>query len=314
MKTLKYTNANKTIDVEYLTDLIGSNKELTVYQLTQFVSGVEKVNINTTAQTLGMLDKVKKYSLKEMTDMATNLNLTLNVYESGQSVVNLNTLTPLAIIQSSITAGVAGHNQKSTLTIPATASAAQGDYIIITNALSQKKAAIWFDLNANGTTPTGAAYAAADYKVKVSIVTGSTAIANAVLFLAALNTLTVFVTELTLANNGDGTISLVQNYSGVVVASTPHNTGDTGAGSITVTSVQVGTAGTAYSLQFSATGGNTPYAWSTASSIPTGLTLSMAGVLSGVPRKIGTTSLTITLTDFLGVTANLTANIVITEV
>jgi len=105
MKTLKYTNANKSIDVEYLTDLIGSNKTLTVYQVTQFVNGVEQVGLNGTAQVFGMKDTVDLFSLKDMTDQATVKNLTLEVYETGQDKVTLNTLTPLDITNTSLTSG-----------------------------------------------------------------------------------------------------------------------------------------------------------------------------------------------------------------
>src|SRR5664279_2087778 len=125
MKTLKYTNANKAIDVEYLVDLIGASKMLTIFQVTQFVAGVEQVNLNAAAQTFGMLDKCQMYSLTDMTTQATDKNLSLNIYESGQNVVNLNTLTALDITNTTITAGVAGHNQKETITVPATAAAAQ---------------------------------------------------------------------------------------------------------------------------------------------------------------------------------------------
>jgi hypothetical protein len=314
MKTLKYTNANKAIDVEYLVDLIGANKMLTIFQVTQFVAGVEQVNLNAAAQTFGMLDKCQMYSLADMTTQATAKNLTLNVYESGQNVVNLNTLTALDITNTSFTAGVAGHNRKETITVPATTGVAQGDYLIIKNALSQKTAAIWLDVDAAGVAPTGAAYVAADYKAKASVATLGNTATNAAAFLTALNTLTDFVVELTMTDNGDGTLSLVQKYCGVVTASTPHNTGDTGVGSITVASVQVGTVGTAYSLQLAATGGNAPYVWSTASTLPTGLALSATGLLSGTPRKVATTSLVVLLTDQFGVTDTLTANVVVTEV
>lgn len=314
MKTLKYTNANKSIDVEYLTDLIGSNKTLTVYQVTQFVNGVEQVGLNGTAQVFGMKDTVDLFSLKDMTDQATAKNLTLEVYEAGQAKTTLNELTALAVTTVSITAGVAGYAQEETITIPATAGVAQGDYVVIKNALSQKTAAVWFDIDANGTAPTGVKYTGADYKIKVSVVTGGLAPANALLFKAAIEASTVFASELTLVDNGDGTTTLTQKYSGEVAASDPENTGSTGAGFIGVATVQAGTAGTAYSLTFEAEGGNTPYIWTTSSTLPVGVTLSTAGVLSGTPREIGTFSLTIVVTDQFGVTANLGKDFDITAV
>lgn len=312
MKTLKYTNANKAIDVEYLTDLIGSNKNLTVYQVTQYVNGVKQVNLNAAAQTFGMLDKVDMYSLKQMTDQATDKNLTLNVYESGQNVVNLNTLTALAITTANIPAGVCGNAQVETLTIPATAAAAQGDYLVIKNALSQKSAAVWLDIDAAGTAPTGVKYTGADYKIKVSIVTGGTAAQNGTLFKTALAAVTAFSGELTLVDNLDGTITLTQKYAGVVTASDPENTGSTGAGSITVASVTAGTAGTAYTLTFEAEGGNEAYTWTTASTLPVGLTLSTAGVLSGTPRELFNANITVKVTDMFGVEDTFTDNLTVT--
>ena len=312
MKTLKYTNANKAIDVEYLTDLIGSNKTLTVYQITQFVNGVEHVGLNGTAATFGMKDTVDLFSLKQMTDQATDKNLTLEVYESGQNKVTLNTLTALNITTDNITAGVCGNARVETITIPATAAAAQGDYVVIKNALSQKTAAVWLDLNANGTAPTGVKYTGADYKIKVSIVTGGTAAQNATLFKNALAAVTAFAGELTLTDNGDGTVSLVQKYTGVVTASDPENTGSTGAGSIGVAQVTAGTAGTAYSLTFAAEGGNEAYTWTTASTLPVGLTLSTAGVLSGTPRELFNANVTVKVTDMFGVEDTFTDNLTVT--
>ena len=176
MKTLKYTNANKAIDVEYLTDLIGSNKTLTVYQITQFVNGVEQVGLNGTATTFGMKDTVDLFSLKQMTDQATDKNLTLEVYESGQAKVTLNTLTALNIITTNITGG---------------------------------------------------------------------------------------------------------------------------------------NSGVAYSLTFEVEGGNASYVWSTASTLPTGITLSTSGVLAGTPTQIGTFPLTIKVTDKFGIEDTFTDDLVI---
>jgi hypothetical protein len=54
----------------------------------------------------------------------------------------------------------------------------------------------------------------------------------------------------------------------------------------------------AYSATFSAAGGTGPYTWSLASgTLPTGLSLSAAGVLSGTPTVPGTYSFQIEVTD-----------------
>ena len=60
----------------------------------------------------------------------------------------------------------------------------------------------------------------------------------------------------------------------------------------------VGTVGTSYSKTLAASGGTSPYTWSvTGGSLPSGLSLSTAGVLSGTPTAGNTYSFTITATD-----------------
>jgi Putative Ig domain len=65
-----------------------------------------------------------------------------------------------------------------------------------------------------------------------------------------------------------------------------------------------GTFNAAYSQTITASGGTAPYAFAvTAGSLPAGLTLSAAGVLSGTPTAAGSSSFTVTATDannFLG--------------
>jgi hypothetical protein len=69
---------------------------------------------------------------------------------------------------------------------------------------------------------------------------------------------------------------------------------------ITTTTAPTGTVGTAYpSFQLAATGGVPPYTWAVASgsSLPAGLSLSTAGVVSGTPTQAGTFSPSIAVTD-----------------
>ena len=64
------------------------------------------------------------------------------------------------------------------------------------------------------------------------------------------------------------------------------------------TSLPAGTVGTAYNQTITASGGGSPYTYATTSgTLPTGLTLSSGGVLSGTPSAAGTYSFTITATD-----------------
>ena len=58
------------------------------------------------------------------------------------------------------------------------------------------------------------------------------------------------------------------------------------------------TFGASYTTTLAATGGIGPYTWSiTQGALPSGLTLSSAGVISGTPTSTGTASFTVTLTD-----------------
>ncbi len=74
-----------------------------------------------------------------------------------------------------------------------------------------------------------------------------------------------------------------------------------------------GTEGTAYSTQLAATGGTTPYTWSlSAGTLPTGTTLSSAGLISGTPTATGIFSFTIRVTDSLAATTTKPFTITIT--
>ncbi|HSZ62495.1 MAG TPA: putative Ig domain-containing protein [Terriglobales bacterium] len=70
---------------------------------------------------------------------------------------------------------------------------------------------------------------------------------------------------------------------------------------LTITTTSLGPAliGVAYTQTLQATGGVPTYAWSvTAGSLPTGLSLSTTGVISGIPSgAVGTSSFTVTVTD-----------------
>lgn len=68
--------------------------------------------------------------------------------------------------------------------------------------------------------------------------------------------------------------------------------------SITTSSLSNGTSGTAYSAALAATGGQTPYTWKLASgSLPSGITLSSSGTLSGTPSQSGSFSIAVAVTD-----------------
>ena len=69
---------------------------------------------------------------------------------------------------------------------------------------------------------------------------------------------------------------------------------------ISPSTLTAATIGMPYSFSFAATGGIAPYSWSVPAgcgSLPTGLTLSSSGVLSGTPTAPGSFSFTIAATD-----------------
>lgn len=66
---------------------------------------------------------------------------------------------------------------------------------------------------------------------------------------------------------------------------------------VSPSSLPTGTINTSYSQQLSASGGTSPYTYSTSSPLPAGVTLSSSGLLSGTPTQSGDYSLTIQVTD-----------------
>ena len=82
---------------------------------------------------------------------------------------------------------------------------------------------------------------------------------------------------------------------------------------ITTTYTPGGAVGAAYSFTFNATSGTPPYvSWAvTSGSLPGGLSLSSAGVISGTPTTTGVYSFTVTVTDTAGFTAATAFEIVV---
>ena len=82
-----------------------------------------------------------------------------------------------------------------------------------------------------------------------------------------------------------------------------NDTWEYGCPTVTVSpaSLPAGTVGFAYSQNLSAAGGTAPYGYAvTAGTLPPGLTLSAAGLLSGTPTASGTFNFTVTATDAFG--------------
>jgi hypothetical protein len=89
------------------------------------------------------------------------------------------------------------------------------------------------------------------------------------------------------------------------VAAFTAGTGGTTALAVANPGIKTGTVGTAVSLQLSASGGTAPYSF-TATGLPTGLTISASGLISGTPTAAGTFSVTATARDAAAATASTT--------
>jgi len=72
---------------------------------------------------------------------------------------------------------------------------------------------------------------------------------------------------------------------------------------ITTTTIADGRVSVNYSQPFAASGGRPPYSWS-AGSLPAGLAMSSAGVLSGTPGAVGAFAFTVTVTDSVGISTS----------
>jgi hypothetical protein len=67
---------------------------------------------------------------------------------------------------------------------------------------------------------------------------------------------------------------------------------------VSTTSLADGTVGSAYSQTLASTGGTTPYTWAlTSGTLPAGLSLSAAGVISGTPTAAGSASFSVSVSD-----------------
>jgi hypothetical protein len=127
------------------------------------------------------------------------------------------------------------------------------------------------------------------------------------------NSLVVATTNLTL-NNGQGTFSVTANSAGTAMLSVAAGSLQSNTVSLTAylplalstAPLPVDTAGWSYSVPIQASGGSGHYNFALASgSLPAGLQLNSAGVLSGTTVTAGTFNFTIVVTD--SVVANATA-------
>ncbi len=189
------------------------------------------------------------------------------------TIVNDDPLPSLSINDVSVNEGNSG---TTTATFTVSLSAASGQTVSVSYA------------TANGTATAGSDYVASS---------------GTLTFSPGVTARSVAVTV-----NGDTAVESDETFS--VGLSSPTNASiarGTGTGTIVNDDVVVtvgpaslpaATAGTAYSQTLSASGGTPSYSFAvTAGALPAGLTLSSAGVLSGIPTASGTFNITATATD-----------------
>ena len=245
MKDFIFSNGGETFRLEYKTDHLGSMDNFTVHDIvfssdTLELDDIVRAGLNYERLPF-TLAAFKAYAV------ANNYNLSSLDYNNS-AATTLNSATDLDISTTTMKDGTPGVVDIQTLAIPATASATQGDYVNITN-WNGENIAVWLDIDADGTAPTGALYVASDYQIKVPIVTGGTAVANAALFVAAINndgnTVDGWTKYATVADAGSGNVTVTQTRAGDVDAALPKDDDDAGVGSITVTATQNGVDGVA---------------------------------------------------------------------
>lgn len=81
---------------------------------------------------------------------------------------------------------------------------------------------------------------------------------------------------------------------------------------ITTTSLPAATVGVAYSATLTATGGTTPYTWSS-TGMPPGLSVSGTGVISGTPSVSGTFGVTATVGDAKSASSTLSSTVTVSQ-
>jgi uncharacterized repeat protein (TIGR02543 family) len=108
------------------------------------------------------------------------------------------------------------------------------------------------------------------------------------------------------SDSGSYSVVVTNSLNGTTASTTSNAVSFTVSPTLTITTPTTGlsaTVNSAYSLSVTATGGRASLSFSTSSTLPTGITLSSAGVLSGTPTQSGTFPLVVTVTDLNSATA-----------
>lgn len=120
--------------------------------------------------------------------------------------------------------------ESSTLTASAGSGAAQGDFFLVTN-VAGTVFAIWLDIDAAGTEPNGAIYTAADTKIEVNVASSDTA---AQLMTKIFTAVDGNITNVTVVDGEDGTMTITQDVSGVVANVAVYDETEEGESSLSV--------------------------------------------------------------------------------
>ncbi len=115
----------------------------------------------------------------------------------------------------------------------------------------------------------------------------------------------------TAAGTSNFTVQVADNSGGK--ASAPLTIVVSAPLSVTTSSLPKGVVGTAYSQTLAASGGTGGYSWTvSAGTLPTGLSLSSAGVINGTPSAAGTSNFTAQVADSSGAKATAPLTVVVT--
>ena len=131
-----------------------------------------------------------------------------------------------------------GDYEVQTIVASIVSGAAQGDFVIVSNA-DGVTTAIWIDIDADGTEPAGILYTAATNKIEVDVLGADTAIQAA----AKINTAIAAIAGFTPSVNG-ATITLTATKKGNCTAPVRKNAAEDGNGSFVVATTVGGVAPT----------------------------------------------------------------------
>lgn len=160
-------------------------------------------------------------------------------YDGGATAFNVGDQSQATIVKKAFTAGAA---EVTNVTLPATSAATQADYLHVT-AQDGHLFAIWLDIDAAGTAPTGALYVAADTAIEVNVLGADTAAQVAAKVRTALLANEEWTARFTTSVVTVATFTITQISTGAVDNPAPKSANDGGAGSITISVTTAGSDG-----------------------------------------------------------------------